>query len=609
MSKKKDQELAAIIIPESEYQLDLEEKVAYYMSICADLPVNKVKPQRTKPIDTRDPHEKKLWEREEIRRCMNGHFGMSGPYYFFYNYCKLWDIENGLIRPEFRFAQNEFFRHIRECQESKEWGVISVKRRRVGASWMVCADTLWDCLFTPFFKVGMTSKTEADAKELFKKIKFLYDNLPAFLQAEIYSQTINSIEFATKGEKKRKSGLQSEVVVKAPTETSWEGFALKKLVIDEAGKLPGTLKSVYSLANETMRVGTKRVGTPLVFGTAGDIGKEGKDMMEMWYNSEVYKLKRFFFAGYMGLIVDEYGNDLKEHAIRWIIYERKQKESLSAKEFTDFIQQYPLTVEEAFKSNEEGGLGNRIKIEKQRIFLLSTPMPFKKGSFRPNASGQPVFTPDGRGTCEIYEEPNPGQKNLHIAGCDPSDHVSENRNLSSLSLIIMTKPHGLQPPKIVFKYTDRPVDPRDFYEQALLALRYYGDCKVLIERNKYGMIQYFEEKGFKHLLAGEPQGVKKFVPKHSIQPGYYKTQYSTAYGEELVEQYIEDYYEVIPAVSILNQCDQYGIQNCDEIDAWMACLMYLKDDKEKVRAAHEMKKNTPSWSYKYVNGKLQIVDK
>jgi hypothetical protein len=605
MSKKK-KELDAVIIPENERNLELESKVEYFLSITPNLPENKVKPQRVRPIKSTDAYEQEIWEREEIRRIREGHFGMSGKFYFFYNYVWMWDIESGLIRPEYRFAQNEFFRHIETYQNSKEWGVISVKRRRVGASWMIAADSLHDALTTPLFRSGMTSKTETDAKDLFQKIIFIYDNLPAFLQAEIYSKTVNSIEFAEKGPNKSRSGLRSQIIVKAPTDTTWEGGALRKLIIDEAGKL-GNLKAMYSLAEPVMNVGTRRVGCPIIFGTAGDIGKEGKDLKDMWFNADLYKLKQFFFGGWMGLIVDEYGNDMKEHAIRWIVYERKRKEGLSSREYVDFIQMYPLTVQEAFKSNEEGGLGNRIKIEKQKNVLASNPMPFKAGSFKPSTSNLPIFQPHGQGKCVVYEEPDPGFKGLYIAGCDPVDSYSEGKNLSSASLWIMSKPNGLQPPKLVFEYTDRPADPRDFYDQALLALMYYNNAKVLIENNRYGMIAYMEEKGFKYLLAGEPQGIKKFVATVTQKPGYYKTKYTTAYGEELVEEYIEDHCDIIPSIPLLEEAENYGLQNCDRVDALFAVLMLLKDDKQKVRKFEEIKRNIPNWSYKYVNGKLQIV--
>lgn len=106
MARKKDQEIEAVIVPLNERDPVLEEKVNFYMKTTFTLPENKIKPQRTKLIDTRDPFEQELWEREEIRRIREGHFGMSGKTYFFHNFVKIWNIEDGIIRPEFRVASN-----------------------------------------------------------------------------------------------------------------------------------------------------------------------------------------------------------------------------------------------------------------------------------------------------------------------------------------------------------------------------------------------------------------------------------------------------------------------------------------------------------------------
>ena len=158
-----------IIVKKADYVPELEEKVKYYMSITPDLPRNDKKPIRAKEPSTTDPIELRIWRMEELRRIKEGHFGMSGKMYFWYNYCKIWDIENEhSFRPQFRVAQQEWFKAIEQAQASKEYGLICVKRRRFGASWVIAADVLHDCITTGMFKVGMTSKSEIDAIELFK---------------------------------------------------------------------------------------------------------------------------------------------------------------------------------------------------------------------------------------------------------------------------------------------------------------------------------------------------------------------------------------------------------------------------------------------------------
>lgn len=998
------------IIPHSERTPELEDKVKYWMSVTYDLPRNDKRIQRAKDPDSRDPMEIKTFRREEIRRIKNGAFGMCGKMYFFYNYVKMTDVEKGLIRPTYRVAQNEWFKEIEQAQKSKKYGLICVKRRRVGASWLEAADVLHDAILNPNLKYGMTSKSADDSVALFEKVKFIYDNLPEWLRPATTagrSRTRMDFSYYEKDSKGSlvKKGTQSEIIVKPPTDIAWEGFALSKLVIDECfgkdtdilmygnatkkvqdikvgdlvlgddlkprtvlsttngvdqlyriipnkgepwvcnsqhlltlkfngvdkyidikaedfynlpegkqryyqlfrrdinypaqgvpfdpywfglwlgdgssdsaeicsndpetheflrtyklpdtnviessihnsdtfkmfslknvgyghkyrcelpnggievktadtlgkeygikpeyvskvvkgerlngvrdrlfekyrtvthfqysttdilkelgvhnnkhipdtylknskenrlkllaglidsdghkdkrknryeitvaseilatgikelcdslglscskrykiatmrrkdgymytcpvyrvgingnilteipclierkkaqhtplktrgrkdpdktgfkiekievgeyygftlkespyfllgdrtvvhncGKIPN-LRQLYAYAEPTLKKGFIRVGTPVIFGTAGDIGKEGAELMNMWYNSDAYDFKQFFFGGWMGVMVDEYGNDMREEVIRSIVYERKKRESLSSKEYNDFIQQYPLTVAEAFASNADVGLGNKIKISKQREWLLNNPIFSKKGDFRPDVNGKPKFIPNPNGKSIIFEEPLESFRDLYYAGADVVDSVTENtKKASAQSMFIMKKAHGIEAPKIVFEYTYRPEDPRDAYEQCYLALLYYNKCKVLIEKNRPGMINYFEEQGYKYLMATKPVTLKSLVARTSYDIGFHKDKYIQAYQEEIISEYIEDHYTLIPSLELLDEFNKYGMHNTDRVNAFGACLMLLKEDKTKAKSITEGKARVPNFSYKMKNGKLMYV--
>lgn len=607
-----DKEIEGIIIPLNERNPILEEKVQFYLQLVHHPEKSTRKPQRIVFPETTNDYELEMFRREEIRRIKEGHFNMSPKMYFFYNYVYLWDVETGLIRPEFRMCQQEWFRNIEEAQASKKYGLICVKRRRVGASWLEAADVLHDCITTPLFKAGMTSKTEEDAVELFKKVKFIYDQLPAWMRPASSAGNSRTSMFFGWREKdsagnRITKGMKSEILVKAPTETSWEGTGIRKWVADEAGKLK-SLKSMFSMSNEIMRVGTRRVGTPVIFGTSGDIGKEGKDLKDIWFAADKYDLKQWFFAGYMGLngLVDEFGNDLIEDGIRWIVYERFKRESLSTKEYNDFIQQYPLTVQEAFNSNDGQGLGNLVKIGNQLATLDKNPPKETKGYFLQDTSGAVKFIPDNRGTCIIYEQPEPGIENLYISGADPVDHeVVDTKDVSNLSMFIMRRAQGTMPPKIVFKYTDRPQVPSDFYEQAILALKYYNNCKILIERNRPGMINYFEQVGSKHLLMTEPTAYKTvFQGNWVARPGIHMSKTTKKLLEDCCVEYIQDYCEYIPCKSLLKEFQKYGVDNTDECMSFGITLLALTNDQTKLRQISEAKKHIPDWSYKNVGGKI-----
>jgi hypothetical protein len=533
---------------------------------------------------------------------------MSGKMYFWYNYVMLQDVEFGLTKPDFRVCQQHWFDQVQKAQDSREFGFICVKRRRVGASWLEAADVLHDAITRKGVVMGMTSKTEADAVELFKKTKWIYDNLPAWLRPTTaagnnrlemyfaYRQRDELGNWITKG-------LKNRIIVKAPTETSWEGTALYKWLADEAGKTSGLL-SVFSKMEPAMTKGTRRVGTPLIFGTSGDITKDGADFKYMWDHADTLKFKQLFFGGWMGLdgLVDAFGNDLVEDAVRWIIYERSRRESLGIREYTDFIQQYPLTVSEAFTSNESYGVGNQFKISLQLDKLEAEPPTKKTGYFRLDLSGNVIFVPKAFGPCIIYEEPDPSMSDLYLAGSDPRDHEHENpdrKDVSGLAMFIMKKRKGLDPPKIVFEYYDKPKVPRDFYDQALLACLYYNNCKILIERNKPGMITYFDDNGHKHLLATKPQGHTRISTGTTWNIGLHMDKRNTMYGEECINEYTEDYIEWIPSKGLLKECQEYGQKNTDRVSAFMMVLIFLKEDKWE---ATDRLSNTNFFGTKLIKG-------
>lgn len=576
------------VIPLNDRNPSLEDKVAHFLSTIPKLPRNERKPVRSRMPDSSDAVEQRTWCREELRRIREGHFGMSGKMYFWYNYVKLQDVESGTVRPEYRTCQAYWFDEILKAQNSREFGLIGVKRRRIGASWLETADVLHDAITRPGVKIGMTSKTEADAIELFKKVKFIYDNLPAWLRpSTLGGNTRMHMDFSYKEKDEKgnwvKRGSRSEILVKAPTDSAWEGFALAKYISDEAGKV-ANLKQLFTYTEPAMMKGTKRVGCPIIFGTAGDITKDGADFRDMFYNADTYKLKQFFFGGWMGLdgLVDEFGNDNEEEAIRWVIYERFRKEGLDKKTYNDFIQQYPLTIGEAFTSNETYGVGNSLKINKQINALTANPPLAKRGYFKLDTNQKPVFVPLNTGSCIIYEEPETLMDGLYLGGADTSDHEVKNPESTKTSgqcLFIMKKRKGTEPPKIVFEYYDKPTQPRDFYDQSLLALLYYGNAKVMIERNRYGMITYFDENGFKHLLATKPQGYSSLISGTTWNIGYYRDARTKKYGEECWAEYIDDYCDWIPSVGVLKESLVYGQQNTDRVASVCAAMIYLKEDK------------------------------
>jgi hypothetical protein len=583
---KKDED-KVILIPLDERLPELEDKVKYFMTVTTDLPHNDVKFIRAKRPSFSSMAEQDAYEDEEMDRCEFGYKGMCGKMYFYFNYVWIKNISGGKIAPQYRVIDNEWFKTIEEVQEKTGEGIVCVKRRRVGASWKEAADALHDSLFTPYYTTGMNSKSVNDSKILFNKVKFVFDNLPSFLREPVNSKTQMYMDFSETVPDEngidKKVGIQSEIICVAPTESAFEGYMLNKWVCDEAGKQEG-LPQMWSYTEDTMMEETRRMGMPILFGTSGDIGRAGRGLKEMWDNHDIYRLRRFFFAGYHGIHVDEFGNDQREEAIRWIIYERHRRRRLSSKAYSDFLQRYPLTIPEAFSQASEGGVGDIVKITNQRESLIENPAKQVKGKFIINRNGNVNFKPDEDGMVVLYEHAKTGLKNLYVAGCDPADHDDVDRaENSDLSLYVMRKQHGLESPRIVCNFTDRPKELNDYYRQAILMLQYYNDTKVLIERNRYRMISYFDDNDAKYLLQHAPQGIMRLVGGKVNTIGINMTAAAKDYLIDLIEEYIDDFSEEIPDVELLDEFIAFGTRNTDKAMAFGLTLIQLKEDKMKTR--------------------------
>jgi hypothetical protein len=613
VENKEDDDEFRPILPEH-YIPELEEKVAHWVTITPNLPLNFIKQERVRIPAFNSFLEKKAWVKEERRRCLEGHNGMCGKMYFFFNYIKMENLGKGKISPQYREIDNQWFKFLEVCQKSGEWGVICVKRRRVGMSWKAAADVVHDAIFHNNRHIGMNSKSEIDSQLLLAKVKFIVDNLPEFFQIPISSAAKNIVDFSYYAKdlntgNKQKKGNQSDIIVVAPTDNAYEGRMLNKWVCDEAGKI-NNLRTIWTYTEDCLMQETRRIGMPVIFGTSGDVGKEGKDLKEMWKDSKIYRLKRFFFAGWQGLNVDDLGNDTKEECIRWIIYKRHELAQAGDESLLNvFIQKYPLCIDDAFNYTNAAGIGYREKIQTQLHSLRENPAEGKKGYFRRSAEGEVQFVPDPRSKAVMYEEPKTHLKNIYIAGIDPTDHDDTHDEASDLSMFIIKRRNGTEPPRIVFEYTDKPDKAEDYYDQAIMALLYFNKCKALIERNRYRMIAEMDSKGYKHLIATTPVGITRMFGTKAQTMGIGMTPAIKEYLRQLLQEYVKYYCECIPSIDLLEEFMIFGAKNTDKAMAFGIALIYLKDDKRTVYNNNDGESRIPAFGYKLINGKITAYHK
>lgn len=603
MSKnnKKDED-KVVVIPENQRDSEVEAMVKYYMDTTPNLPLNEKLPERLITPDFDSPSERRNWQVEQIKRCKNGYNGITGKMYFFYNFVFMKDLVKGKIRPEFRVCDNEWFKLIEQVQnESNGWGIVCVKRRRVGASWKEAADVVHDMIFRKYYHVGVNSKSDNDSVHLFRKMMFIYENLPAFMKANVGTKNGMKVEYFIWGKdeagNKIRKGNQNELTVVAPTDSAYEGLMLHKWVCDEAGKIDN-LRQIWSYTEECLMQEMVRVGVPILFGTSGDISKDGMGLAEKWENSEIYKLHRFFFAGWMGLAVDEYGNDRKEECIRWLLYERKKREKLDKKQYIDFIQKYPLTPDEAFSKYSLSGLGDPVLINAQLTDLKKNPPFEKRGRFRFDEEFNVRFIPEKFGPIIIYEDPNP--LDSYIGGVDPADHDDATNDTSDLSTHIFKEGDGLEPDKIVCEYVDRPKNLSEYYNQVIALCMYYNKCRLLIENNRYRMISHMDNLGYKNLLYYTPPAITRLIKSRPSTLGIKMTRDVKEFMEGAIEDYLMDFTEYIPSKDLLIELLEYGSRNTDRVMSFGISLMLLRSRKKMSKKRKTSSKVTKAPDYSFV---------
>lgn len=610
----KESEAKAAIIPRNEYKEDLEAEVAYQVARIESTKIFRVKKKYTHieipEFKATERREQRDWELEEIRRCIEGHDGLPGRAYYFFHHTHIKHKSRGKIRPNFRAKQIEWAMVKERVLKTLGLGLVVIKSRQWGASWDMSSDNVYDCQFNLDFDIGMNSKSETDSRNLFIKHKYIHRNQSSFLRSFVSIDRRDAMIFGQWDKKNnRYLGNQSSIISVAPTATGHAGNQYRKLVCDEAGETD--IIPLWSNAEDTLMQDGVRVGTPILFGTSGDMSGVGKGLLEFWKNNKLYNLEQFGIWGYNSLIMDEMGNDNIPESVRFILYERKRREGGAKFAYNKFIQKYPLNEADAFLDASGGGVGDPIALGKQRLYLFDNP-PVKMTGWMRSIPGtmKGDFVPDPNGCITIYDRPDPNRSNAYISALDPAedDDLEKTKDSSELASVILAKPYGLDPPKLAVEFCDRPKKLHDYYEQLALLLQWYN-AQVHIELNKGGWraLDWFTQH-FPHLLALAPASPNSVRGGVMLKHGVKMTNERKTQMKGLIDAYVDNYVQFIPSIKLIDQFGVFGEKNRDD-DLGVAfgwALAILQGDKTVAQNLSMATRNNPTVNYVKVNGVLQL---
>lgn len=490
---------------------------------------------------------------------------ITGRHYMMLQWSKL-DIGYGYYL-EF---QRRLFLHFAACEvDPRSMGQMYTKCRRSGYTNMSAAILVDEGTQVKDKLLGIQSKTGKDAQEniFMKKVVPMFKSYPFFFKPIQDGTTNPRMELAfrepskriTKNNKTSNKGEALNTIInwKNTTNNAYDGEKLHMMYLDESGKWekPTDIREAWRIERTCLIVGRKIIGKCLMGSTVNPMDKGGKQYKELWRDSDPDDrnangrtktgLYRLFIPAYEALegFFDEYGNPIVEDPEKPVktidgdfvdigakTYLKNERDALKhdARELNEYVRQFPFTVEEAMRDSIEGSTFNIGKIYEQIEHNEELyPNPVVQGNFSWKDGKQDtevVFSPNNEGRWRVswipsqelrnkykieYGKKLPANDHIGVGGVDSYDLDSTTDNRGSKGACHLYNKFNLSAPANMFvaEYASRPPLARIFYEDVLMAAVFYG-YPLLIENNKYGIVRYFESRGYEEYVMRRPEHLK-----------------------------------------------------------------------------------------------------
>jgi hypothetical protein len=425
---------------------------------------------------------------EEFDRRENGHWFMNngkshyitGAHYMYLQWSK---IDVGY--PDFREANRILYIFWEACKaDPRSFGIVYLKIRRSGFSFMSSSECVNIGTLAKDARVGILSKTGADAKKMFTdKVVPINSNLPFFFKPVMDGMDKPKTELAyrvpaSKITKKNMSdvdtdeieGLDTTIDWKNTEDNSYDGEKLLFLAHDESGKWikPNNILNNWRVTKTCLRLGSKVIGKCMMGSTSNALSKGGQNFKDLYEDSRLStrnangQTKSGLYALFIPMewnmegFIDIYGmpvlrkpsNPVRGIDGNWIMngaidYWEAEVESLKndPDALNEYYRQFPRTESHAFRDESKAALFNLTKIYQQIDYndTIIKEHYMTRGSFSWKdgiKDSQVIFTPDKRGRFLVSWTPNkqlqnnvyekhgvkyPGNDHMGAFGCDSYD--------------------------------------------------------------------------------------------------------------------------------------------------------------------------------------------
>jgi hypothetical protein len=492
-------------------------------------------------------------------------FYLPGTAYVYYNY---WVMEDGQI-PTFRMEGLELFQ-IWDMVENDDstYGLVDIKGRRLGDTdkfsfleweWVTRYKNQW---------AGQQNVTEREAQQAFDRIVQANRTMPFFFRPKNDAMDAPKEEliFRYPPSKTRPSTklyhVGSRIDYKPTRLKMYDGKRLARYRMDECFKISPAdmdVEEQWKIVRLCLSLnnGKRIIGKAVLLSTVEHMagGATVRTATNFWNQSDptnlnangrtVTGLWRVFRNFEKSAEVDDWGFHKTEEARK---HRQAEIDALMAQGSIDDVaslkRKMPDTIDEALAMPAEDCilfpvlLDNQIETLSWRAMNNDPQSNYGDLVWKNGFGSDVMFIPNPKGRLEICQHPtmpnvrsirngqfSPGNTEGYAIGIDPIDHTKPVRE-GSFGAVAVYRPYDqLEEDPVIFNekgeivlvdrmktdlfvcaYRYRPMKPYEFYEDALKIMIYYG-CKAFIERDKPGIINYLEDKGFVHYLAAKPHAV------------------------------------------------------------------------------------------------------
>ena len=405
---------------------------------------------------------------------------ITGTHYMYLQWTK---IDIGL--PDFRESNRIFFIFWEATKaDNRSFGMCYLKNRRSGFSFMSSSECVNIATLARDARVGMLSKTGADAKKMFTdKVVPIVRNYPFFFKPiqDGMDNPKTELAFRVPASKiTRKNmdeerdddieGLDTAIDWKNTADNSYDGEKLLLLVHDESGKWekPENILNNWRVTKTCLRLGSRIIGKCMMGSTSNALSKGGENFKKLYNDSEPTKrsangqTKSGLYSLFIPMewnmegFIDEYGwpvfedpkkpimgIDGEEITIGVITYWNNEVAALKSDSdaLNEFYRQFPRTESHAFRDESKSSLFNLTKIYQQIDYndALIKDRVLTKGYFHwknGEQDSEVIWTPDPNGRFLVSWIPeqamrnrvivkngrkSPGNEHIGVFGCDPYD--------------------------------------------------------------------------------------------------------------------------------------------------------------------------------------------